>query len=107
MRGVGEQRERPEEEAADDLDREEDRVRDEREDQGATSGVTVFVDGRILGAPGRYGCPGPRRSVRAASLRNSSSTSVRSFSSSGGQPLGLTRPSMLDSSTGRRSLEAW
>ena len=43
-----------------------------------------------------YGCPGPSRSARAASRRNSSSTSPRIFSSVGGQPFGLTRPSMLD-----------
>ena len=52
VRGVGEQRERPERESADHLDREEDGVRDEREHQGATTGVSQRVDARILRARG-------------------------------------------------------
>jgi hypothetical protein len=49
VHAVGEQRERAEQEAADDLDDEERGVRDERDDDRSTAALVVYVDAANLG----------------------------------------------------------
>ena len=92
---IGEEGQRAEGEAADDLDREETRIGDEGEGEGATTGHDA-PDHRVR-----------RRSSRAASRAIIASTSARSLASPGGQPIGLTTSGTAASSTGRRSFEAW
>ena len=65
------------------------------------------MTGRFRQARPDPGFASPRRSARAASRRNSSSTSVRIFSSLGGHPLGVTDSSIVRGSTAARSFDAW